>query len=88
MDTTERDAGMLLLLYPGPAPSHRWSSWLVVRIKGSCLVAGGGESCSTCWVRRGPVLQPVLPPGEEVALGVEDALLDGHAAHAGGRRTA
>jgi hypothetical protein len=27
--TTERDAGMLLL-HLRPAPSHRWSSWLVV----------------------------------------------------------
>jgi hypothetical protein len=28
-DTTERDAGMLVR-YPCPAPSHRWSSWLPV----------------------------------------------------------
>ena len=25
----ERDAGMLLVLHPRPASSHRWSSWLL-----------------------------------------------------------
>ena len=29
-ETTERNASMLLLLYPRPAPSYRWSSWLLV----------------------------------------------------------
>ena len=28
-DMTERNAGMVLLVHPRPAPPHRWSSWLL-----------------------------------------------------------
>jgi hypothetical protein len=66
MDSTERDAGMLLLLHPCAAPSPRWSSWLghlfpdeLDALAGRLEDARAEALASLARTQRGPVIVPL-----------------------------